>query len=160
MILVDLLERLLSALSFFYLGVMKILHYPLTKHRLSLALAGPPFLVSLMFVVLTVEQMAGFQDVFISHLLHFWLICMALMFGFAEQVRLSRRMRLKTHVDEYYFGLLDLNSIGLDRMDVISLLEAIGYDPGKNHPGKSPEAHYRDGDDDLQPGGEEPLAGR
>ena len=148
--MLELIERFASALSFFYWGLMKVLHYPLTQHRLSLTLAMPPFLVSLIFVILAVEEASGRPDMYITHLLRFTLIVLALMFGMTEQHRLMRRLRIKAYVDQYFTDDLDLGRFGLGRDELVSLFETLGWQTERSGPAKDSavdrgaELHRRD----------------
>jgi hypothetical protein len=123
----ELITRIVATLVFFGLGVSELFYFPLTQQRRSLWRSAPGFLVSLAFVLLTVNTLSVYASfMFLNHIVRLSLIFLGAVYLADNVIRLRIRFRLHYDVKRLRAAINpDTDDFDADRL--AEILEEIGW---------------------------------
>lgn len=126
--LLEIPTRILGALFFFGLGVSELFFYPIAYARRALFLAVPPFFVSLIFVLLSINSYHFFVDTgFLLFLIRLALLFLAFAYTLDNYIRYRTRRNLHHDITRINFIAFRAGSHDLDISKLVETLEELGW---------------------------------
>lgn len=126
--LLEIPTRILGALFFFVLGVSELFYYPLAYSRRALFLAAPPFMVSLVFVLLSLNGYRVFVDTgFLLFLIRIALLFLALSYALDNYIRYRTRRNLHHDIARINLVAFGNDRHELDINQLVATLEELGW---------------------------------
>jgi len=123
----ELSTRIMAALVFFGLGVSELFYFPLTRERRSLLRSAPGFLVSLAFVLLTVNTLSSYASfTLLNNIIRLSLIFLGAVYLADNVIRLQIRFRLHYDIQRLRTAI-DPVSDDFDTDRLAEILEEIGW---------------------------------
>jgi len=120
--------RFIAALFFFVWGLSELFYYPLAHHPRALWLAASPFLVSLGFVITSLNGVVPFAEVgFLLFFVRLALLFLALTFTLDNYIRYKNRVVLHHDIQRIYTNAFPSDGFYFDFVRLVATLEELGW---------------------------------
>jgi hypothetical protein len=126
--LLEVPTRFLAAILFFIWGLSELYYYPLAHHPRALWLASPPFLVSLGYVLTTLNGVTPFAELgFLLFLSRVAFLFLALTYTLDNYYRYRVRAALHYDIQRIYTNSFPDNGLRFDFSQLVATLETLGW---------------------------------